>query len=112
MQTRQCTSVKVAIEEAKIEPLGNLWKNYPVVLSLDVPFQIVNFILYGMFNDYLKSMGVKGSVISRLFCGITCGCIAAYLTCPLDVAKTRIISREKVCTKYFTSAETVKRRKS
>ena len=96
VQTRQCPSVKVALEESKLEPITNFWKNYPVVLALDVPFQIVNFILYGIFNDYLKSMGVDGSVISRLFCGITCGCIAAYVTCPLDVAKTRIISREKV----------------
>ena len=65
------------------------------MLCLDIPFQIINFILYGNFNDYLKDLGFDTSIITRLICGITCGCIAALLTCPIDVAKTRIISRGK-----------------
>ena len=43
----------------------------------------------------MRSIGVEASVATRLFAGITCGCVGAFITCPLDVAKTRIISRKK-----------------
>ena len=66
------------------------------MLSLDIPFQIFNFVLYGAVSDLVSnSLGYEASVWTRLFCGITCGMIAAGVTCPLDVCKTRIIRREK-----------------
>lgn len=98
VQTGQLPSVSAAIEQAKIKnPNGllGLWKYYPVMLCLDIPFQIVNFILFGSLSDAVGNAGYASSIWTRLFCGTTCGMISAGLTCPIDVCKTRIISRDK-----------------
>lgn len=65
------------------------------MLSLDIPFQIINFILFGLLSDAVLKAGVDPSFLSRLFCGITCGMISAGLTCPIDMSKTRIIARDR-----------------
>jgi Mitochondrial carrier protein len=87
-----------AIEEAKTKytnGLYGLWKHYSVMLSLDIPFQVINFILFGLLSDAVLNAGYEPSIVTRLFCGITCGMVSAGLTCPLDVCKTRIIARDK-----------------
>ena len=73
----------------------SLWKYYPVMLSLDMPFQVINFILFGFVSDAVLHAGYDTSVWTRLFCGITCGMVSAALTCPIDVCKTRIVSRDR-----------------
>jgi len=98
VQTRQLPSVSAAIDMAKVKNengLRDLWKYYPVMLSLDIPFQVVNFILYGALSDAVVGAGMPSSIWTRLFCGTACGMISAGLTCPIDVCKTRIISRDK-----------------
>merc|ERR1712178_524926 len=71
------------------------WKFYPALLSLDIPYAIMNFALYGIFNDAVASQGIEANVYTRLITGVACGMIAAGVTTPIDVAKTRIISRAK-----------------
>jgi hypothetical protein len=76
-----------------------LWRRYPVMLSLDIPFQLINFVLYGWLSE--AAFGPHGAlhweqtVWTRLVCGVLCGMVSAAVTCPLDVCKTRIIAREK-----------------
>jgi len=98
VQTRQLPNIVAAINQAKSKDsqgvLG-LWRYYTVMLSLDIPFQVINFILYGILSEVVSSAGYPSSIWTRLFCGTFCGMIAAGLTCPVDVCKTRIISRDK-----------------
>jgi len=97
VQTGQTSSVAVAIREVRNSEKGfqSLWKYYFVMLWLDIPFQILNFILYGLVSEVVRNAGFESSILTRLFCGIFCGTISAGVTCPLDVCKTRIISRDK-----------------
>jgi hypothetical protein len=98
VQTGQISSCQEAIEVAKVSDsngIFSLWKYYKVMLSLDIPFQIFNFILFGFVIDAVLNAGFETSIFSRLFCGISCGMITAAITCPIDVCKTRIISRDK-----------------
>ncbi len=81
--------------QEKLTKIFNLWKYYPVMLSLDIPFQIINFILFGIVNDYLQTEHIPQTIWIRLLVGIGCGTTAAFLTCPLDVGKTRILARDK-----------------
>lgn len=107
VQTGQSPNVIEALSSAKSNDSNgwlSLWKYYPVMLTLDIPFQIINFILYGFMSDAVLSAGFETSVLTRLFCGITCGMIAAGLTCPIDVCKTRIIRRDKEKTLAMASA--------
>ena len=98
VQTGQSSSVLEALAGAREQPAGfaGLWKYYPVMLTLDIPFQIINFILYGFVSDAVANAGFDQSVWTRLFCGISCGMISAAITCPVDVCKTRIIRRDKL----------------
>ena len=98
VQMGQAPNVREAFETAKISnPSGvwGLWKHYRVMLWLDIPFQIINFILYGLVSDAVGGAGFAPSILTRLFCGVTCGMASAAVTCPIDVCKTRIISRDK-----------------
>ena len=98
VQTGQSPNVREAFETAiTSNPKGllGLWKYYPVMLWLDIPFQIINFILYGVVSDAVLNAGFETSILTRLFCGVTCGMITAAVTCPIDVCKTRIISRDR-----------------
>lgn len=98
VQIGRWSNIREAIQDVKMNSSNGffaLWKHYNVMLSLDIPFQIVNFILYGSLTDTLTRSGVSSNIWTRLFCGALCGMISAGLTCPIDVCKTRIISRDK-----------------
>jgi len=99
VQLGQSLTVKDAFVDLRAQirddGIGSLWKFYPALLSLDIPYAIINFALYGIFNDLIAANGIETSVYTRLLSGVACGMIAAAVTCPIDVAKTRIISRGK-----------------
>ena len=101
VQTGQSPNFMEAIQIAQKNENGvlSLWKHYPVMLSLDIPFQILNFILFGIVSDAVLHAGYDTSVWTRLFCGITCGMVTAAITCPIDVCKTRIVSRDRESSK-------------
>ena len=101
VQTGQSPNFREAIQTAQKNENGvlSLWKHYPVMLSLDIPFQILNFILFGIVSDAVLHAGYDTSVWTRLFCGITCGMVTAAITCPIDVCKTRIVSRDRESSK-------------
>ena len=98
VQTFQSPNCKAALLDAKDNDekgLLGLWKHYNVMLTLDVPFQVLNFVLLGFVSDAVLSAGYETSILTRLFCGVTCGMITAAVTCPIDVCKTRIITRDR-----------------
>lgn len=109
VQTGQTSSVAVAIKEVRNAENGvqDLWRYYSVMLWLDIPFQILNFILYGLVSEAVKNAGFESSILTRLFCGILCGTISAGVTCPVDVCKTRIISRDKARQQLVPSNSTI-----
>ena len=78
VQTGQLPSVADAVAAAKLKYSSNwlgLWKHYTVMLGLDIPFQIMNFILYGSLSDVVTAAGISPSVWTRLFCGASCGMV-------------------------------------
>lgn len=84
-------NVMVALNKIKErDGIKSLWNFYPVMISLDVPFQVINFILYGILSDAVFNSGIETSILTRLGVGIGCGMVAAAATCPIDVCKTRI----------------------
>jgi len=103
VQTGQKISVKDAVLDIRRKENGktisdnviDLYKYYGPCLAVDVPFQCINFVLFGTVNAAMMDIGIPATFVTRLALGISCGMIAAGLTCPLDVAKTRLISRDK-----------------
>lgn len=113
VQTGQVPSVSIALKDVFSPSAGDnsttsgsgflsLYQRYPVMLSLDIPFQLVNFVLYGWLSDvmYTAPAGLhwQQTITTRLLSGISCGMVAAAVTCPLDVCKTRMIARQRART--------------
>lgn len=74
------------------EGVRGLYRGYGSTVLREIPFSLVQFPLW----EYLKSLWTKrqGHTLSSLqsaMCGAIAGAVAAYVTTPLDVAKTRIM---------------------
>ena len=97
VQTGQSENCIEAVNEFRGQEGGlqRLWRHYPVMLCLDIPFQVLNFAMLTWLSELVRQAGVPTNVWSRLFCGVTCGMVSAGVTCPVDVCKTRILARDK-----------------
>ena len=83
-------NVRDAKNVSESSGVTSLWRFYNVMISLDIPFQVINFILYGFLSDLVLNSGIETNIWTRLAVGIGCGMTAAAVTCPIDVCKTRI----------------------
>eukprot|EP01041_Mallomonas_annulata_P001790 gene1790-3475_t len=106
VQTRACSNITEAFKDSTPNGLSSLYKHYNVMLWLDIPFQIINFVLYGILSDALIASGYDMSIGTRLFSGITCGMIAAAFTCPIDTCKTRMIRGRSTAANVTVSTST------
>lgn len=73
---------------------GGLYRGYGITLLREIPFAMIQFPIY----EYLKSYwahrwrdGVAVNPIQAAACGSFGGAIAAAVTTPLDVVKTRLM---------------------
>lgn len=101
VQTGKKTSVIETISDSKENNpngLADLWKPYKLLLSADIPFQIIVFVLYTFISDQLEKAGYPVGIGSRLIAGAGAGMAAAMLTMPIDVCKTRLLLRQRGAT--------------
>ena len=71
---------------------GGLYRGYGITLMREVPFAFIQFPLYERFKvEWGKTQGYETSPIQAATCGSISGGIAAGLTTPLDVIKTRLM---------------------
>jgi solute carrier family 25 S-adenosylmethionine transporter 26 len=88
------------ILEAKNESVfRGLYRGFGITVMREVPFTMIQFPLYEAMKRWqAKRMGkVKANVFEAAVCGCISGGIAAALTTPLDVLKTRIMLHKEVC---------------
>jgi solute carrier family 25 S-adenosylmethionine transporter 26 len=66
-----------------------LYRGYVITVTREIPFGLIQYPLY----EYLKKLkGKQESPFSYSICGAQAGAIAAFLTTPIDVVKTRIMT--------------------
>ena len=65
-----------------------LYRGYFITLLREVPFGLIQYPLY----EYFKKKVTNKSDIAYALCGAKAGAIAAFLTTPIDVIKTRIMT--------------------
>ena len=92
-RTSSLHNFKVAINE---QGLRGLYRGYLTTVMREIPFSFIQFPLW----EYLKKKtsqrtNTKVKPWQAMVCGAVSGGIAAFLTTPLDVAKTRIILADK-----------------
>ena len=78
------------------EGFRGLYRGYLSTIVREIPFSFIQFPLW----EYLKkewSINQKSSItpLQSTVCGAVSGGVSAFLTTPLDLAKTRIMLAEK-----------------
>ncbi|KAK6544672.1 S-adenosylmethionine transporter, variant 2 [Orbilia ellipsospora] len=85
-----------------------LYRGYGITIMREIPFTIIQFPLWEGLKRWVvewrdgarsgrRATGAEGAV-----CGSVAGGVAAALTTPLDVLKTRVMLSEKVCFSRYT----------
>lgn len=71
---------------------GALYKGYGITLMREIPFAFIQFPLYEKIKtEWENYRNIKIIPIESAICGSISGGIAAAITTPLDVVKTRLI---------------------
>ena len=95
-QARNTRSISVLVETLREERIRGLYRGYFSTVMREVPFAFIQFPLW----EYLKFCWAEQQCESLKawqsgVCGAVAGAMAAGLTTPLDVAKTRIMLANK-----------------
>ncbi|XP_062615864.1 mitochondrial S-adenosylmethionine carrier protein-like [Saccostrea cucullata] len=94
-QATRFSSSAVLRETLRTEGVRGLYRGYVSTVLREIPFSFIQFPLWEYFKKTWSS--IQGSPVDpwqSSICGATSGCIAAGITTPLDVAKTRIMLAE------------------
>ncbi|KNC48990.1 carrier protein [Thecamonas trahens ATCC 50062] len=97
LQTRQYDRLVDAARAAwKAEGIRAFFRGYGTTVMREIPFAFIQFPLYEAFKVRLAAVGDRSapSSVEAAACGSVAGGIAAAITTPLDVAKTRIMLAE------------------
>jgi len=90
---------------------GGLYRGYGVTLMREIPFAMIQFPLYEYFKVYWGDrQGSEVNPFQAAACGSFSGGIAAGLTTPLDVVKTRLmLGADKNGERYMNGMDVVRR---
>lgn len=96
--------------------LGGLYRGLGITLMREVPFAFIQFPIYERLKLELRRTGsardglVECSPLQAAACGSIAGGVAAALTCPLDVVKTRLmLGTDKLGVPYLGVGDVVQR---
>jgi len=93
MQVGRYTRLSEAVgAQYKAGGVGAFYTGYATTVAREIPFAFIQFPLYeGFKKAWASSQGRETSPTQGAACGSAAGAIAAAITTPLDVAKTRIM---------------------
>ncbi|GMI25190.1 hypothetical protein TeGR_g8776 [Tetraparma gracilis] len=116
MQTNAegCATLGGAVREIMRESGGgaaNLYRGFGITLMREIPFAFIQFPIYERMKQSLReSRGSEPLPVQSAACGSVGGAIAAALTTPLDVVKTRLMLGTDAKGVQYKSASDVLRR--
>lgn len=90
---------------------GGLYRGYGITLMREVPFAFIQFPLYERMKiEWGKLQGKQTSPLQAAMCGSLAGGVAAGVTTPLDVVKTRLmLGSDKLGVPYIGARDVIGR---
>ncbi len=108
-----CSTLAGAINTIISETGGasNLYRGFGVTIMREIPFALIQFPIYEKLKSIIGSTrGSPASPIESAACGSVGGAIAAAVTTPLDVVKTRLmLGADKANVPYTSALDVVAR---
>ncbi|KAF7723973.1 hypothetical protein EC973_001489 [Apophysomyces ossiformis] len=97
MQTKQFKSTSAAVKQVlRTEGLLGFYRGFLSTVAREIPFTCIQFPLYEYFKHaYSKYKGRRVEPYEAALWGSLAGGVAAAITTPLDVCKTRIMLSHK-----------------
>lgn len=87
---------QVMLKDETRKSLRFLYRGYWTTVFRDMPFSLIQFALWEQFkNVFGQFLGRKVNSMESAICGAISGAMAAAVTTPIDVAKTRIMLSSK-----------------
>lgn len=92
------TSWSSARQLFAIEGLRGFYRGFGITIAREIPFTSIQFPLYEALKGFVGKnyLGRKPLAHEAAGCGMIAGGVAAALTTPLDVVKTRVMLEAKV----------------
>lgn len=83
-------TVKTVIEESGVQ---GLYRGFGITVMREIPFALIQFPIYERLKVELTGWkgGLEPTPVQAAGCGSAGGAVAALLTTPLDVVKTRVM---------------------
>ncbi|XP_059179210.1 mitoferrin-2-like isoform X2 [Physella acuta] len=88
-------------EILRTEGIGAFYRSYTTQLTMNIPFQAIQFITYEVVQDYLNKERAYDPG-SHIAAGALAGAVAAATTMPLDVCKTLLNTQEHCARNHLT----------
>ena len=117
MQTNQygtdtlTSTVRLVLSEPGRLPfnfLGGMYRGYGITLMREIPFALIQFPIYERAkSEWSARQGFTVTPLQAAACGSFGGAIAAAVTTPLDVMKTRLMLGTDKHGKVYTAASDV-----
>jgi len=88
--------------------VAGMWRGYSTTVMREIPFSFIQFPIFeGLKQMRRKQKGADVNGVEGGLCGSFAGAIAAAITTPLDVAKTRIMLGESKSTSFVETLKDI-----
>ena len=92
MQTGAQSTIMKTLNDIISDGMLGLYKGYGITILREIPFSLIQFPIYEHFKLTIsKTLNRPTKSYEAALCGSVSGGIAAALTTPLDVIKTRLM---------------------
>lgn len=113
MQVGKYTKLNEALSSTwKAGGVGAFLTGYTTTVAREIPFSFIQFPIYeGLKKGWASYQGSETNPVQGAVCGSAAGAVAAAITTPLDVAKTRIMldaKGEGAVKKYTGTVQTLR----
>lgn len=109
LQIYDKSALKILLDAYKTDGVRGVYRGFGSTIFREIPFSLIQFPLWEYFKEcWTPTTGLELTPYYVALCGAFSGGIAAGVTTPLDVIKTRIMLAEQKHSKNITISSVLK----